>query len=140
MGTWSADILGNDMACNWLSQLSDYEDFSLVEQTLDGVLAIGDDYLESDQAEAALAAAEVVAHAAGNPQPGIGGIRDMIDDWLEDDCTADFDSALLGKSLMAIDRVLQEPSETLEGWGSDDDRKAWIASVNDLKSRVMACL
>ncbi|MDH0895720.1 MULTISPECIES: DUF4259 domain-containing protein [unclassified Pseudomonas] len=140
MGTWSTDILGNDMACNWLSQLSDYEDFSLVEQTLDGVLAIGDDYLESDQAEAALAAAEVVAHAAGNPQPGIGGIRDMIDDWLEDDCTADFDSALLGKSLRAIDRILQEPSETLEGWGSDDDRKAWIASINDLKSRVMACL
>lgn len=139
MGVWSTDIFGNDTAGDWLAHLADHEDYAFVEKTLNGVLAVGEGYLESDQAEAALAAAEVVAHAAGNPQPGIGGLRDCIDDWLEDDCTASFDPSLIDKALSALERILQPPSETLEGWGSEDELQAWIASINDLKSRIEGC-
>ncbi len=82
MGAWDTDAFGNDTACDWAYSLEGSGDLSLVESTIDRVLATGSDYLEAPEAEEALAAAEVIARLQGN-----WGIRNVysepVDTWVE---------------------------------------------------------
>jgi hypothetical protein len=65
MGSWSAESFSNDRAGDWACELSEVDDLTLVEQTLDEVLATGAAYLDSDVACAGLAACEVLARLKG---------------------------------------------------------------------------
>ena len=61
MGTWSHEPFGNDSACDWAYGLESQKDFSMIEQAIQRVLDNGDEYLDSDLAVKAIAAAEVLA-------------------------------------------------------------------------------
>ena len=82
MGAWGTGIFDNDMACDWTGELDGADDLSPVEEALDEVLAIGDGYLDSDEASGALAACEVIARLKGN-----WGKRDAysedLDEWVK---------------------------------------------------------
>ena len=65
MGTWSHEPFGNDSANDWAYGLEGLDDFSLVVEAIQNVLATGDDYLDADLAVEAIAAAEVLAKAIG---------------------------------------------------------------------------
>ena len=60
MGAWSHEPFGNDTACDWVYDLLETEDFSLIESALDAVMENGDEYLNSDVASEAIAAIEVI--------------------------------------------------------------------------------
>ena len=135
MGTWSAEVFGNDEACDWLGQLEQTEDFALVAETLDEVLAAGDEYLEIDVAHPALAAAEVVAQALGRPGKA-EGVADRIGEWLELDCQQALPPDLAEKAQAAIARVLRPPCEALEGWADPADLSEWRANVKELQARL----
>ena len=81
MGTWSHEPFGNDDACDWAYGLAESEGLSLIEESIGRVLEIGEDYLEADVAEEAVAAAEVLAKLLGR-----GTQRDAytesIDQWV----------------------------------------------------------
>jgi hypothetical protein len=82
MGAWSADTFGNDTACDWAFRLEEVDDLSVIQQAFEEVLAVGDDYLDSDMACEALAACEVIARLKGKP-----GLRNSdtepVDEWVE---------------------------------------------------------
>ncbi len=135
MGAWATGSFGNDRAGDWAVELRDQEDLSFVEQTLDDLLAIGDDYLDSCEASAGLAACEVIARLKGR-----WGVRDgdsrNADEWVEAHPQRP-PKNLVAKAVAVIDRVLSEPSELLALWADSDDFAEWQRAVADLRSRVL---
>jgi hypothetical protein len=136
MGVWSADIFGNDTAGDWGAELSEADDLTFVEQTLDEVVEAGDDYLDSDQAFTGLAACEVLARLKGQWGKRDEYSRD-VDDWVESHPQT-VPKRLIAKAVKVIDRINREPSELLDLWAESDDSAAWRAAVADLRLRVSA--
>ncbi|MFL9878019.1 DUF4259 domain-containing protein [Herbaspirillum rhizosphaerae] len=134
MGAWSHESFGNDDACDFASDLLEVKDLSLLEEALDAVVEIGNDYLEAPEASRAIAAAEIVARLQGN-----WGIRDAYsetaDSWVEKAGLRP-DSTLVQKADEAIERILIEPSELLELWQESENSDLWMNSVRDLRSRL----
>jgi hypothetical protein len=135
MGTWDIDAFGNDTACDWGYSLEDTNDLSLVESTIDRVLATGSDYLEVTDAEEALAAVEVIARLQGN-----WGIRNAytepVDAWVESNQLTP-SAELVQKAHAAIARIQTSPSELLELWEESEMVDEWKQSVLDLRARVI---
>src|SRR5207302_5926895 len=81
MGAWDHTTFGNDDACDWGGDLRSHEDLSFIEETLDTVVATGDEYLEAPESSQAIAAAEVVGRLQGH-----FGIRnaytESVDRWV----------------------------------------------------------
>ena len=115
MGAWGSDTFENDDACDWVAELEESADASVVEETLSA--AAGDEYLESPEASRALAACEVVARWKGN-----WGKRDSytekLDAWVLAHPRPPTE-ALTALALGAIDRVLGSQSELAELWDGD---------------------
>ena len=136
MGTWSVDAFGNDDAADWAHELEDAEDLSPIQEAIDAVLAVGDEYLEAPQASIALAAIEVLAWLGGNPGEK-SAYTDTVDKWIlstELKPTVE----LLDKAQAAIVRILAEDSELKELWEESDEYDSWSASIDDLRTRVGA--
>lgn len=133
MGAWDVDTFDNDMACDWAYELEDCEDLAVVEEALEAVLQVGDDYLDSDEACAALAACEVLARLKGN-----FGKRDSytetVDKWVEAHPQTP-PEPLVEMALKVIDRIRTAPSELLDLW-EESDAAGWSAAVEDLRGRV----
>jgi hypothetical protein len=136
MGIWGAGALDNDTAVDWMYGLGEVPDMSLIEGTLDRALAVGDDYLQADDAQEAIAAAEAVARLLGN-----FGVRNdytrTMDDWVSY-MTERPSLELLSKAWRIVARVQQPPSELLELWSESDKAEAWSRSLADLKLRLGA--
>ena len=134
MGAWSADVFGNDDACDWAFGLGDANDLSLIESTLDTVLSHGTEYVEAPEASEALAAIEVIARLQGN-----WGERnpytEPVDEWVEK-TKLQPSAALAKKAHQVIERILAENSELKELWQESDEFETWLAFVAELKSRV----
>lgn len=82
MGAWGVNTFDNDTACDWTCELENADDLSPVREALTRVLAVGDGYLDADDACEGLAACEVIARLKGN-----WGIRnahtESLDRWIE---------------------------------------------------------
>ncbi|MDP3585788.1 MAG: DUF4259 domain-containing protein [Thiobacillus sp.] len=134
MGAWSADVFGNDDACDWAFGLEDANDLSLVESTLETVLSQGTEYVEAPEASEALAAIEAIARLQGN-----WGERnpytEPVDEWVEK-TKLQPSAALAKKAHLVIERILAENSELKELWQESDEFETWLAFVAELKSRV----
>lgn len=135
MGAWDVGTFDNDTACDWAYGIEKADDLSLVRETFDRVIAVGDDYLESDAACEGLAACEVIARLKGN-----WGIRnpytETIDKWIEGHASLPYEG-LVPLATAVIDRVLTTPSELLELW-EEGDATEWKRAVQDLRVRVEA--
>ena len=136
MGAWSHESFGNDDACDFGAELAESEDLSAIENALDAVLEVGDEYLEAPEASQAIAAAEAIARLQGN-----WGKRDSyseaIDAWVEQ-VNLKPGQALLLKTHQVLDRILAEPSELMELWEESENAGEWVAAVKELKARVRA--
>ena len=136
MGAWATTPFGNDTACDWAYGLSEYDDLSLIEDTLDNVLEVGSEYLEAPDAEEAIAAIETLARLKGN-----WGERDAYtekaDAWVEK-VQLKPSQALVEKVGRVLERILAPDSELVELWEESDEFDAWKTSVDDLKGRVSA--
>ncbi|MDX1521513.1 MAG: DUF4259 domain-containing protein [Anaerolineae bacterium] len=135
MGAWGVDTFDNDTACDWAYELEDVHDLSLVRETLDRVLAVGEAYLDADDGCEGLAACEVIARLKGNY-----GIRnaytEAVDEWVKQHASLPTDD-LVDPALAVIERVLTAPSELLELW-EEGDAAEWRRAVEALRNRVAA--
>lgn len=133
MGAWSADTFGNDAACDWTYGLEKVDDLSLVQQALEAVLAVGNEYLDADIASEGLAACEVVARLKDN-----WGQRnpysEPVDNWVEAH-QINVPDNLVQAGLAVIDRILASDSELLDLW-EEGDATEWRAAIDDLRERV----
>jgi hypothetical protein len=136
MGAWGVNTFDNDTACDWKYGLEDVDDLSLVRETLRRVLAVGNEYLDSDDACEGLAACEVIARLRGG-----WGVRDAytesLDEWVVNHPIQP-PTDLVNQALAVIDRVLTPPSELMELWDESGEIKEWYEAVDDLRSRVAA--
>jgi hypothetical protein len=133
MGAWGTGTFDNDTACDWTYDLEQAKDLSFVGDTLAAVMAVGDEYLDSDEACAGLAACEVLARLQGH-----WGVRnaytETVDKWVSAH-VGQPPAELISEALLVIDRVLSPPSELLE-LRSEGDSQEWRAAVADLRKRV----
>lgn len=133
MGAWDADTFDNDTACDWAYDIENVLDLSYVRETLNTVVEMDDEYLDSDEACMALAACEVLARLKGN-----WGKRDAytekVDKWVEAHPQAP-PPGLIAVALSVIDRIRRPPSELLDLW-EEGDATDWHAAVDDLRNRV----
>jgi hypothetical protein len=134
MGAWDVDSFGNDTACDWSYGLEEAKDLGYVEQTLDAVLRYGNKSVPADEAECAVAAAEVIARLKGNW--GIeNSYSETTDIWVRSHRQTP-PPALVAKAVQVLDRIIVEPSELLELWTEGADDGSWTDSVADLRRRV----
>ncbi|MDO7908782.1 DUF4259 domain-containing protein [Paenibacillus sp. JX-17] len=65
MGSWGIGIFQNDEVLDWINELVEHSDLSLVESTIN--YAIRHDHLDLEEASQAMGAAEIVAALQGQP-------------------------------------------------------------------------
>jgi hypothetical protein len=137
MGCWAIDAFGNDDAADWAYGLEECNDLSLIESTLDKVLAVtSEEYLEAPYASEALAAIEVIARLQGHWGER-NAYTETVDSWVEKTKLKP-SQALMQKAYRTIERILSDQSELRELWEESEEFDAWRASVEELKSRVHA--
>jgi hypothetical protein len=64
MGAWSGEPFGNDAAADWAWELDSQDDWHVVQDALDEAVN-STEFVDSDVASSAIAAAEAVAHGLG---------------------------------------------------------------------------
>ena len=136
MGAWSHEPFGNDTACDWAYGLDEQRDFSLVAKAIEAVLDNGSDYLDSDLASEAIAAAEILAKALGRGTQNDSYTED-VDAWVKSIAERPSQD-LLSKANVALARIAGSDSELRELWEESDDFDSWESSVKALQSAVGA--
>ncbi len=134
MDAWDSSAFGNDSANDWLAELLETSDIGMVVAAFDTVLGTGDEVVDLQDGEEAVAAAEVVACMAGKPGK-VGDVVERVESWM-DEYELEIDGALASKARRAVDRVYNEPSELREGWEEDGGVDEWRNALADLKDRL----
>ena len=133
MGTWGAGSFENDAVMDWLEELGS-GGVRRVRDALDTVAdADADEYLDADDAQAALGAAEIVAAASGKGNDRIAA-RKELPTWI----TAhheEFVEADVALARRAVERVLTS-SELQELWDDGGPENDWRVQVGELLRRL----
>lgn len=149
MGTWGAGSFENDSASNWLANLRESGDASLIRAALSRVVEHGGtkqssaaaierlfgrrrrtDWLTANVASQALAAAEVVAAWHGRPSANLP--KNLII-WLQHHISS-FEADLVLLAQKAVD-IIKTNSELKDLWEEGDAAK-WKNAVEDLEQRL----
>lgn len=132
MGAWGTGAFENDGAGDLVAALR-HQGPGPLEEAFD--LPDGE-YLEVDQGQAVIAAAQIVAAAFGQAAPGLPA---EMQQWVARHGPAiRAQAGLPGKALRALARVTADDSEIQELWAEVDDGRAWSAAVQDLEARLRA--
>jgi hypothetical protein len=131
MGTWGYGPFEDDLALDWVLELEEAEDWSVVENALRAAAETApEEYLESPEGREAWAAAAVVV-AADNR---VIGLPDKVSLWL----TAHGDTRppeLRRLASDALERVLGDESELVALW-KESGRDEFEANVRTLASML----
>ncbi|MGH3663719.1 MAG: DUF4259 domain-containing protein [Micromonosporaceae bacterium] len=131
MGAWGTGVFDNDDAQDFLVELNNVNLGQLEQFILQALQAAADtaDYLQIDDANAAIAAAAAVAAAhAGQTLTGADRAGDLPEPTPE----------LLALAVRALDRVAGDDSEWRKLWGENDALEAAaLAAVNDVRANLV---
>jgi hypothetical protein len=130
MGAWSHEPFGNDDAGDWISELEQSKDLSVVEAALNAVTDDAEEYLQAPQCSTALAAAEVVAALLGRPSTSLPA---EAVGWTSGRSRPS--TSLVAKAKRAVSAVL-ETSELQELWAESEDYPQWQAGTKNLLARL----
>jgi len=149
MGTWGASSFQNDSALDWLADLCEQGDASLVYAALSRVVKHGGtkqssasfierlfgrrrrtDWLTAGVASQALAAAEVVAAWHKHPS---ANLPDNLKTWLQQHASS-FEPGLVSLAQKAVS-IVKTNSELKDLWEEGDATK-WKAGIEDLAQRL----
>ncbi len=132
-GAWDTGPFDNDDALDWVWELSESDDLSVVASAVHGAIEASS-YLESPTGSIAVAAAEVVAALKGNPR---ADLPVEVTDWVKAHRVAAGDD-LTEAARKAIALVLNADSSELAQLWSDSDELAnvWKADLQNLLKRL----
>lgn len=137
MGAWDVGPFDNDTAADWCGGLNEAipeQRAVLIRDALTRVAEYGNDYLESNEAEKAIAAAAVVA----SQLPGGTAIdTPYAPDFLLEGGNVEVDDEVPAIAVRALDRVVQQDSEWRELW--EESAKSYplaLASVQSLRATL----
>lgn len=125
------DLFDNDDALDWLVELEESEDRSVLLEALNIVFDASDtEYLDATDYWRALAAAEVVAALAGNPSMSL---PEEVTRWVL--AYHSIDAATHDKAKQAVQIILADFGvEDL--WEEEEEFKEWQAAARDLLERL----
>jgi len=130
MGAWDINIFDNDDASDWLYDLEESEDLSLIEDTLEKSKT---DYLEAPEGCKILAASEIILALLGNKRKNL---PKNAKEWLSNNKKLD-PTKLKKKAAKAIDKVFSEVSELNELWLESDEYDNWRKNVEQIKTELL---
>lgn len=128
MGAWGEEAFENDDAADWVAELEGASDATPIHGAL---LVASLDYLEAPEGSIVLAAAEVVAAAAGRGGPAL---PEAVGAWIEANRSS-IGPAEVMLALAAVDRVLADGSELVELW-AETGESTWMDGVHKLRTRL----
>lgn len=130
MGTWGHGNLENDTVLDWVEDLLETQDVSLIAESIEMVLE--DHYLDADTASIALGAIEILA--ALQNRPGNEKYDDELQEWILQLKGQGKD--LLVQAQKALIKIVTE-SELKELWEETEKFENWKQTVRDLEKRVL---
>ena len=131
MGASSYNTFDNDDVADWVADLEDSTDMSVILEALKGVTDDAEDYIESPECLNAIIAAEVVAALNGSASDDL---PESVRDWVAGRPKPD--AKLKAKAHNALDVILAD-SELKELWEDNtEDYPKWVACLNDIKTRI----
>ena len=132
MGAWGTGNFDNDTALDWVFELEEVNDLSLIEKTINAVF--DDDYIDSDIGCEALIAIEAIARLIGNFGKDNSYAEDL-DSWVKSH-NFDVNNELIVRGKKALDLIVSEKSELYELWEETEDFDTWKNEIDDLRARL----
>ena len=134
MGAWGHEIFDNDAACDWLDSLVMRDDLSWIEAALAKVNQ-REGFLYADEAIAALAACETIAHLRGRPGLHEASL-DELKQWTDRHRHLNTDH-LVHPASVALARINSDDCELKLQWQQSDQFDKWLATVEDVGHRIV---
>jgi len=131
MGAWNFGPFDNDDAHDWLYELEQSADTSVIADTLHRVNAIGEEYLEAPDCSNAIAAAEVIAALRSHP---VTGFPDNARQWVDAHRMLNV-AGLVPVAVAALQRI-RTNSELKELWDESPEAAKWYATLDDATNRL----
>lgn len=132
MGAWGYGVYDNDSAADWAEDLAD-GGLATLEHALSS--ASSEDYLESPEGSALIAAADVVARlksGGGEQSPS----AETVVEWVQANQAADWQHLVI-PALAALERVASpENSELYELWAEADSLQPWLVVLGEIRTRL----
>jgi hypothetical protein len=129
MGAWGSGSFENDDAMDWVTGLTD-DSSDAVREALAPIASVGDEYLQAPDCSIAIAAAEAVAAARGNPNDAL---PEEVAGWVAKKPVVAPDLVELARA--AVDRVLIN-SELKDLWDESATPDEWRQAMGDLRKRL----
>jgi hypothetical protein len=130
MGAWAEGSFDNDDAGDWVWELEEAEDVSILEEAFSAIID-NDDDLEAPDCSVAVAAAEVVAamrqHPANNLPKEVQTFVSQVN--------IQPSESLIAAALAALKRV-RTKSELQELWDNGSNGENWRQAIAELESRL----
>jgi hypothetical protein len=140
MGTWDVGPFDNDTAADWCSDLHDAaaaQRSATARSAFSAVLDNGDDYLDSDLAVEAIAAAAIVA----SQLPGGATITSSYaPDFLLEGGSIDVPDDVPALAVRALDRIVGDDSEWRELWEESGNGASALAALEQIRTTIGATL
>ena len=132
MGAWGVGNFDNDTVLDWLYDLQEAEDISLISKTIDAVF--DETYIDADVGAEALGAIEAIARLQGNF--GVSTeYSEELNAWVKSHPLS-VERILKEKAKKALELILGEKSELHELCEESDELDAWEKEVYTLKNRL----
>lgn len=135
MGAWDTGAFDNDDAADFAGDLNDADPgdrAELIREALEAA-ADNDEYLEVTEANAAIAAAAIVA----SQQPDGPEVDSVYGpEFLTDGGTIDLPDDLVELSLRAISRILSEESEWRDLWEEAESLEEAIGALEPIRAAL----
>ncbi len=132
MSAWGFGSFENDDAADWVADLVEMNDETLIDEAFERAMEAKSGYIEAPEASCALAAAEVVAALRGKPA---SELPEEIRGWLEGKPTPSTER--LQNARQAVAAVRKE-SELRDLWEEQEELEDWEPVVADLERRLSA--
>ena len=132
MGSWGSRPFENDTALDLWASLRRSGETAMLYRVFHDALARPDDYFDVPDAEAAIAAGELVAAAFGHEGMDL---PDGAMAWAVEH-RKQLDVEILKQALLAVGRVFDEAPLLMESWFSRTSAEEWLARVEDLRDRL----
>jgi hypothetical protein len=137
MGTWDVGPFDNDTAADWCGDLDDAapeQRAALIREVLSRVAGHGDEYLDSNDAVEAIAAAAIVA----SQLPGGTAIdTPYAPDFLLEGGTVEVAGDVPAIAVQALDRIVGDDSEWRELWqDAEESYPQALASVQSIRATL----
>jgi hypothetical protein len=138
MGTWDVGPFDNDIAADWCGDLHDTapgQRTTAVRDALAAVVDNGGEYLDSDLAVEAVAAAAIVA----SQLPGGAQVTSAYaPDFLLEGGRLQVPDDLPALAVRALDRIVGEDSEWRELWEESEEYASALAALQRIRAALQA--